>query len=135
MVGRGDVLEMNKEKIEYLEIFKTINNRDGLFYYKNYDESVEKKLTRHDLTRQFSFAIPNEETLKEIIKYSPLIEIGAGNGYWAYLIDKFGGDIIAFDNNERNDEWLKSERELYFSTYWFEYFLISVSFPLLTSNQ
>ncbi|KKM16800.1 hypothetical protein LCGC14_1682200 [marine sediment metagenome] len=53
---------------------------------------------------------------KEIIKYSPLIEIGAGTGYWAYLINKYEGDIIAFDNNE----WKNYFKKTFYSTKWFD---------------
>ena len=31
------------------------------------------------------------------MKYSPIVEIGAGTGYWAALVKQAGGDIIAFD--------------------------------------
>jgi hypothetical protein len=62
----------------------------------------------YKMTEQFifecSFAIPNKKAIDIITKYSPLIEIGAGTGFWSSLIAKNGGDIIAFDNNEE-DRW------------------------------
>jgi len=91
-------------KIEYEDIFKIKND------YK----------FRSELIRNFSFAIPTEEAINELIKYNPLIEIGAGTGYWAYLINKYGGDIIAFDNNERDDEWNNVSKEKYFKKNWFD---------------
>lgn len=47
----------------------------------------------------YSFAIPNEPSLDLIAKFGPIIEIGAGTGYWAYLLANRGVDIIAIDNN------------------------------------
>jgi hypothetical protein len=52
---------------------------------------------RTELTTKYSWAIPNEEAIKEIVKYSPIVEGGAGTGYWASLIHQAGGDIICYD--------------------------------------
>jgi hypothetical protein len=47
----------------------------------------------------YSFALPCQEALQIIKKYSPIVEIGAGSGFWAYLLSKAGCDIIATDKN------------------------------------
>lgn len=107
-------------EIEYLKIFEEIRGSNSLFYHENLTELIKKKMTRSDLIRRFSFAIPSSEGIKEIIKYSPLIEIGAGNGYWAYIIHQYGGDIIAFDNNKRNEVWDTEYKEQYYKKYWFD---------------
>jgi len=52
---------------------------------------------RTELIKKYSFAIPSPEALAEIAGYSPLIEIGAGTGYWAALLKAQGADIIATD--------------------------------------
>jgi len=58
---------------------------------------------------KFSYAIPNHKALIEIQKYSPVIEIGAGTGYWASLLAKLGCDIKAYDRKDpefsRNHSW------------------------------
>lgn len=51
---------------------------------------------RTSMVKEFSWAIPNEEAIK-LLAQQPLVEIGAGNGYWAACIDKAGGDILCFD--------------------------------------
>lgn len=48
---------------------------------------------------KYSWAVPNKKALLEISNYAPLIEIGAGTGYWAMPLAKLGADIICFDNN------------------------------------
>lgn len=45
----------------------------------------------------YAWAVPNKEAIDTLLKYSPLIEIGAGRGYWAALASSAGADIIAFD--------------------------------------
>ena len=52
------------------------------------------------LTRKYAWAVPDEVAIKLISEFSPLIEIGAGIGYWAKLIAEVGGDILAFDTEE-----------------------------------
>jgi hypothetical protein len=108
-------------EIEYLKIFQEIEGDKTDIH--NWKKLSRKKLTRGDLIKKFSFAVPSEEAITGIIKYSPIIEIGAGNGYWAYLIDKFGGKIEAFDNFSRDKEWGKNEDyklDSYFIKKWFD---------------
>lgn len=47
--------------------------------------------------RYFAWAVPNNEAIQEIVKYSPVIELGAGKGYWASLVVKNGGLINCYD--------------------------------------
>lgn len=52
---------------------------------------------RHDLVSEYSFTIPYYEVLKKIASYSPIVEIGAGSGYWARCLSEMGADVIAYD--------------------------------------
>lgn len=54
--------------------------------------------TRRACIRKYGFAIPNEEALAAICKLSPIVEVGAGTGYWAMLLRERGCDVLAFDN-------------------------------------
>jgi tetratricopeptide (TPR) repeat protein len=49
------------------------------------------------MPHQFAWAIPNAEALLELKKYQPIVEAGAGTGYWASLLKPMGVDIIAYD--------------------------------------
>lgn len=53
--------------------------------------------TRDQGTGEYAWAIPNVEALQTIAKYAPLIEMGAGRGYWASLLQRAGVHIDAFD--------------------------------------
>jgi len=44
-----------------------------------------------------AWAVPNKSILLEMVKYSPIVEIGAGTGYWASKIKENGGKIDAYD--------------------------------------
>lgn len=50
------------------------------------------------LVNQYAWAIPNDAALEAIQKYGPVVELGAGAGYWAYLLEKQGVDIVAYDD-------------------------------------
>jgi hypothetical protein len=54
-------------------------------------------MERQSLIGQYAFAIPTAETLDIVARYSPLVEIGAGSGYWAMCLSSSGADIIAYD--------------------------------------
>lgn len=45
----------------------------------------------------YAFAAPNEAALAALGKLAPLIEVGAGVGYWAHLLQARGIDVLATD--------------------------------------
>ncbi|MEU6579559.1 hypothetical protein [Nocardia sp. NPDC046763] len=53
------------------------------------------------LQEVYAYAIPSPDTLawiSDICRQGGLLEIGAGRGYWAYLISLLGVDVKAFDS-------------------------------------
>lgn len=52
---------------------------------------------RRRLVAEYSFAVPSEEALDMIASFGPIVEIGAGRGYWAGLLRKRGADVAAYD--------------------------------------
>jgi len=53
--------------------------------------------TRKHMVRRFAWAIPNDRAIDTLLRQGPLVEVGAGKGYWAHLVRKAGGDIVAYD--------------------------------------
>lgn len=50
------------------------------------------------LQRTFSYAIPDEETVKQIVSLAPrIVEMGAGTGYWSAMLNRNGADVVAYD--------------------------------------
>ena len=60
---------------------------------------------RNNLCKQFAWAIPNAEAIQALAKLGPIVEIGAGTGYWASLIAAVGGDIVAYDAKPYHNYW------------------------------
>ena len=56
-------------------------------------------LQRRNFISRFSFAIPNRKSIETIRAYSPygVTEVGAGIGYWAYLLNKNNIPTIGLD--------------------------------------
>lgn len=46
---------------------------------------------------RYSWAIPNREAVETIAGHEPIVEVGAGTGYWAYLLEQVGGDVVCYD--------------------------------------
>jgi SAM-dependent methyltransferase len=78
----------------------------------------ETALNWWNLRTQYSYAVPNEAALRVLVKHSPIVELGAGTGYWAALATQVGADVIAFDiappvlGDERNH--YHKNRQLFF---------------------
>lgn len=68
--------------------------------------------SREKLCNKYAFAIPNHQAILTIINHTTkVIEIGAGSGYWAYLLQKAGLEVVAVDNDYRGAS--------YWPTKWF----------------
>lgn len=52
---------------------------------------------RHHLIPHYGFAIPTVKAIDLVTGYSPILEVGAGTGYWAHLLKLRGADVQAFD--------------------------------------
>lgn len=46
---------------------------------------------------RYSWAVPTPAALKLIASHAPLLEVGAGTGYWAWVLWQMGVDVIAYD--------------------------------------
>lgn len=57
------------------------------------------------LRKRYSYAVPTESSLHAVASCGPLIEVGAGKGYWAKMLSEMGVDVMAYDirRPEQND--------------------------------
>lgn len=60
---------------------------------------------RARLQKRYAWAIPNEAAILAVVAESPLVEIGAGTGYWASLVTSAGGDIVCYDKEPYKNHW------------------------------
>ena len=72
-------------RIEYLDTYNSLKNSEWHW-------EIRSKFVGH-----FSWAIPTEEALSVLGTLSPIVEIGAGSGYWAFLLRERGIKILPFD--------------------------------------
>jgi hypothetical protein len=49
------------------------------------------------LAQRFSYVLPEPHLLRVVRRHSPLVEMGAGTGYWTYLLRLMGADVVAYD--------------------------------------
>lgn len=67
-------------------------DRGGLGHYI---EQLQR--ARDTLAVRYAHAIPDEDALETLAELAPLVELGTGTGYWAWLLRRRGVDILAFD--------------------------------------
>lgn len=58
---------------------------------------LESYRLRNELILKYAFAVPNMEAILAIAECSPIVEFGAGTGYWANVLTQAGADILAYD--------------------------------------
>ncbi|TFG37253.1 MAG: hypothetical protein E4H39_02500 [Syntrophobacterales bacterium] len=78
--------------------------------------SVALSEYRPELITKYAFSIPVMETLEIIAGYSPLVEIGAGTGYWAMCLAEAGAEIEAFDIKPPDEN---TPYDWFDTNYWF----------------
>lgn len=62
------------------------------------DDIEDRFEWRTCLCTYFAWAVPNEAALNTIANLKqPILEIGAGTGYWAWMLSQRGVDIVAYD--------------------------------------
>lgn len=86
---------MNKFKNEYYDLVRDYIGQD----YRSVPihDFLFSLVSRKEYVVKYSWAIPNDEAIHEIAKHAPIVEMGAGTGYWAYLLRQLKVDILAFD--------------------------------------
>lgn len=55
------------------------------------------RLDRHVLVAKYAWAIPTDQPLRALADLGRLVEIGAGTGYWAWMLRQMGVDVVAYD--------------------------------------
>ena len=65
--------------------------------YREVENIAEGFRRRETLIEEYAWAIPNPEAIATICAHSPILEVGAGAGYWAKCISEAGGNVLATD--------------------------------------
>lgn len=64
---------------------------------ERYDRILDSHGARRHLNAKYAFGVPGEAALSTIAEYAPIVELGAGIGYWARCLRERGVDVIAYD--------------------------------------
>lgn len=67
-------------------------------YFAGLRDITQAHMERQEYIAKFGFAIPCREAVEAVVAGGPVVEIGAGTGYWAALIAQQGGDVVATDS-------------------------------------
>ena len=82
----------------YLDIRRTLATRADALQLE-----VRKKLIW-----AYSWAVPSDEAVWALAELGPIVELGAGTGYWAWLIAQAGGKARAIDRApEHPPRWVE----------------------------
>lgn len=60
-------------------------------------DAPTRLLARKPLIWAFAWAVPNRAAIEALASRKRIVEIGAGTGYWAWLLRQAGADILAYD--------------------------------------
>lgn len=55
------------------------------------------KMIFEPVQHAIGYAVPNDAALEVLAAHAPLVEVGAGTGYWAAVLQQRGVDILAYD--------------------------------------
>lgn len=64
---------------------------------------------RWEMASTWAWAIPNDAALAALAALGPIVEIGAGAGYWAGLLRAMGVDVVAYDITPGFSHWTNHE--------------------------
>lgn len=66
---------------------------------KGMDHFTDRYYAREKHVTQYAWAVPTPEAIAEIAKLSPIVEVGAGSGYWTKLLREAGTRVTPYDAN------------------------------------
>lgn len=64
---------------------------------RDVEVGARSDVTLTDLAQRYAYVLPDNATLTMLAELGPLVEIGAGTGYWAQTLRLLGVDVVAFD--------------------------------------
>ena len=75
------------------EVKQALELSDDYFNFGSFEHNVRDYHRRQIMCKKYTFAIPYLEILEVIKNNEPILEIGAGSGFWGALFRKIGCDV------------------------------------------
>jgi len=76
-----------------LDVEHTLGIQDGRVLERHPHAYALIKVWR----REYSYALPDEDLIRRIAEDAPIVEVGAGLGYWSWLLRQAGAEVRATD--------------------------------------
>lgn len=97
----AELNEINEEKLikKKIVLVKTLLNKLMQMYS---GAEIFSYMYRDNFTKTFSWAIPDVNSIMQIIEFvgeDVLLEVGAGTGFWSFIIKTLGGKVVSTDRN------------------------------------
>ncbi|CCI39922.1 unnamed protein product [Albugo candida] len=97
-------MEMSADSNPYLDYFNEFVESAPKDFAHVFNEEMDEDTRQKyhnmldvQIAMKYAWAIPDERALQIIKFYGPIVEMGAGTGYWAKLLELRGVDIICYD--------------------------------------
>lgn len=68
-------------------------------------ELLRNHYFRSAWVKRFAWAVPSKSAVTAIVAGGPVVEIGAGTGYWSMLLRHMGCDVLAYDRTPYENDW------------------------------
>lgn len=88
----------------YLEAFAELGGI-GPLRWEDVEREVELVKARRVYVVRYAWAIPNDAALEVLARLAPIVEVGAGGGYWAGMLRARGVDVLAYDRRPASLPW------------------------------
>lgn len=76
----------------------------------NVDRTINTYTAKAELQHRCAWAVPNEQAIRAIADLKmPVVEMGAGTGYWAWMLQNEGVDVKAFDSQPNGNHWCSAD--------------------------
>ncbi|DAZ92387.1 TPA: hypothetical protein N0F65_003770 [Lagenidium giganteum] len=104
-------VELTPTNNPYLEFYHEFCKKAPKDMHRMFDPTLsdKKRAKLYDMVdvgvaMKYSWAIPDERALQIIKHYGPIVEMGAGTGYWGCLLKVRGVDIVCYDLHVADDD-------------------------------
>lgn len=65
--------------------------------YVSFSQGERRETARERAVSKYAFAVTSHLTIDRIAAHGPIIEVGAGSGWWAHRLELVGCDVVATD--------------------------------------
>lgn len=65
--------------------------------YVSFAKDERRETARERAVAKYAFAVTSSLTIDQIAAHGPIVEVGAGSGWWAHRLQNVGCDVVATD--------------------------------------